>query len=102
MKVITVNLPEEYIMMMDKHIGRMHAYPSRSELIRVAVREFLIQELETYTQLPAKKRALLKLEGDPIANWGYHDPIPRDPEADLIVKVPISDTEMKIYHLVKK
>ncbi len=46
MRIITVNLPESYLKAMDKMIGEKAIYPSRSELIRVAVREFLIKELE--------------------------------------------------------
>jgi hypothetical protein len=45
-KIITVNLPEQYIKAIDGLVGEKHVYPSRSELIRVAVREFLIKELE--------------------------------------------------------
>lgn len=47
MKIITANLPESFIKMMDKMIGERAIYPSRSELIRVAIREFLIKELES-------------------------------------------------------
>jgi hypothetical protein len=45
MKIITVNLPESYLKAIDTLIGDNALYPSRSELVRVAVREFLITEL---------------------------------------------------------
>lgn len=45
MKIVTVNVPESYIDAINKLIGENGLYPSRSELIRVAVREFLIKEL---------------------------------------------------------
>ena len=44
MKIITINVPESYIDAINKLIGEDGPYPSRSELIRVAVREFLIKE----------------------------------------------------------
>jgi Arc/MetJ-type ribon-helix-helix transcriptional regulator len=66
MRIITINLPISYLKMMDGLLDRRVAkkdvngekytkkvledqqgiYPSRSELIRVATREFLIKELE--------------------------------------------------------
>ncbi|MHA1732429.1 MAG: ribbon-helix-helix domain-containing protein [Promethearchaeota archaeon] len=46
MRIITVNLPEETINSMHKLTKEYKMYPSRSELIRVAVREFLIKELQ--------------------------------------------------------
>lgn len=47
MKIITVNLPTSYLKAIDMLIGDKGLYPSRSELIRVAVREFLNAELES-------------------------------------------------------
>ena len=46
MKIVTVNVPESYIDAINKLIGQEGLYPSRSELIRCAVREFLIKELK--------------------------------------------------------
>ena len=46
MKILTVNLPQAYLKAIDELTGDKNLYPSRSELIRVAVREFLIKELE--------------------------------------------------------
>jgi len=45
MKIVTVNVPESYIDAINKLIGQNGLYPSRSELIRCAVREFLLKEL---------------------------------------------------------
>lgn len=53
MRIITINLPESYIRAIEHLIGDAGIYPSRSELIRVAVREFLIKEMgaaESFTQ----------------------------------------------------
>ena len=46
MKIVTVNVPESYLGSIKKLVGEHGLYPSRSELIRVAVREFLIKELQ--------------------------------------------------------
>jgi Arc/MetJ-type ribon-helix-helix transcriptional regulator len=45
MKIVTVNVPESYIDAIEKLVGEDGLYPSRSELIRCAVREFLLKEL---------------------------------------------------------
>jgi Arc/MetJ-type ribon-helix-helix transcriptional regulator len=46
MKIVTCNLPEPFIAAMEKLVTEYGLYPSRSELIRVATREFLIKELQ--------------------------------------------------------
>ncbi len=46
LKIVTVNVPESYIGAINKIIGRDGLYPSRSELIRCAVRDFLLKELK--------------------------------------------------------
>ncbi len=45
MKIITVNIPESYVHAIEKLCGDNKIYPSRSELIRVAVREFVLEKL---------------------------------------------------------
>lgn len=45
MKIVTVNVPESYITAIAKLVGDNGLYPSRSELIRCAVRDFLLKEL---------------------------------------------------------
>jgi len=44
-KIVTVNVPESYINAIKKLVGEDALYPSRSELIRAAVRAFLLREL---------------------------------------------------------
>lgn len=46
MRIITVNLPLTYLKAIDALTGRSGLYPSRSELIRVAVRQWLIKEID--------------------------------------------------------
>ena len=51
MKIVTVNVPESYIEAINKLIGENGLYPSRSELIRCAVRQFLIRELSAANKM---------------------------------------------------
>jgi len=53
MKIVTVNVPESFLTTIEMLIGDEGLYPSRSELIRCAVREFLLKEIKL-----AKKMAL--------------------------------------------
>ena len=46
LKIVTVNVPESYIGAIRKLVGENGLYPSRSELIRCAVRDFLLKELK--------------------------------------------------------
>ena len=43
MKIITVNIPSSFIEEMEAMTGNESLYPSRSELIRVAVRDYLLK-----------------------------------------------------------
>lgn len=45
MKIVTVNVPESYLDAIEKLTGNDGLYPSRSELIRCAVKDFLLKEL---------------------------------------------------------
>jgi len=51
LKIVTVNIPESYLESIERLIGENGLYPSRSELIRVAVREFLIKELRRANEM---------------------------------------------------
>ena len=44
MKVVTICLPESYVQGMDQLIKRA-MYPNRSEVIRIAIRDLLVDEL---------------------------------------------------------
>lgn len=52
MKIITVNLPVKDIKTIKGLVGENGLYPSRSELIRVAIRDFLIKELKLVKEFP--------------------------------------------------
>jgi len=51
LKICTINIPESYIDAIEKLVGENGLYPSRCELIRVAVREFLLRELKIAVNL---------------------------------------------------
>lgn len=46
MKVVTVHLPEVYIEAIDQLVKKKR-YPNRAEAIRMAVRDFLLEEAAT-------------------------------------------------------
>lgn len=91
MKIVTVNVPESYIDAINKLIGEKGLYPSRSELIRCAVREFLLKELKMAINLP---------KYDKIEEEEY--------DKQKFVRVPIIDSsnknthEFKTYKIVKR
>ncbi|MCK4688196.1 MAG: ribbon-helix-helix protein, CopG family [Candidatus Lokiarchaeota archaeon] len=50
MKIITINLPEKYLDAI-QILNDLGMYPSRSEAIRVALHNFLANELKMYKDL---------------------------------------------------
>ena len=50
MKIITINLPEKYLQAIQV-LNDMDVYPSRSEAIRIALRNFLTKELIMFKEL---------------------------------------------------
>jgi len=46
MKIVTVNIPIVYLEAIERLVGDDKLYPSRSELVRVVVHEFLLKELK--------------------------------------------------------
>lgn len=98
MKIITVNLPVSYLKTIDGLVGETGLYPSRSELIRVAIREFLMHELET-------AQSCMQFSPNPI------NIINQSTEMDqgLFVRVPVAhasnntdDIEYKTFRIIKK
>jgi Arc/MetJ-type ribon-helix-helix transcriptional regulator len=58
MKLITVHIPEAYLNAIDQLISA-DAYPNRSEVIRVAVRDLLKNELGGFIRYPASEETSL-------------------------------------------
>jgi Arc/MetJ-type ribon-helix-helix transcriptional regulator len=99
MRIITVNLPESYLKAMDKLLGEKAIYPSRSELIRVAVREFLIKELEA-----------VKSFSDFQQRMDQHVNKPQNNTSETFIQVPMDSDEIidgssekyRTYRIIKK
>lgn len=87
MKIITVNLPVPYIQTIKLLVGQNGLYPSRSELIRVAIRDFLIKELEVAKNFPKFD------EEETTKKKGKDD--------DLYVRVPTENGSIK-YKIIRK
>ncbi|MHA1149848.1 MAG: ribbon-helix-helix domain-containing protein [Promethearchaeota archaeon] len=98
MKIVTVNVPEAFLEKIDILIGEDGLYPSRSELIRCAVRDFLLKELKL-----ARKTAM------------HYEPVPDNlAEFDLedknYVRIPMDTRdennepkrEFKTYKIIKR
>jgi len=63
MKIITINLPEKYLAAIQT-LNDMGTYPSRSEVIRIALNEFLAKELKMYKDLhPESFKMLIRNRG---------------------------------------
>ncbi len=58
MKIITINLPEKYLQAI-QILNDLGIYPSRSEAIRIALRDFLTNELKMYQDLDEESFKLL-------------------------------------------
>lgn len=61
MRLMTVNLQEPHVMLMEALL-RFHLYPSRSEIIRVAVKNFLMRELVTARKIKDMEDTVAELE----------------------------------------
>ncbi|MFW9781417.1 MAG: ribbon-helix-helix domain-containing protein [Candidatus Heimdallarchaeota archaeon] len=66
MKIITINLPEKYLEAI-QILQDMNIYPSRSEAIRIALEDFLTNELKMYNDLEDQNfRILIRSEKNKI------------------------------------
>jgi len=94
MKIVTVNVPTSYVEGIKRLVGDGGLYPSRSELVRCAVRDFLLKELKM-----AKKFAKHKHESEEVQK-----------NEDEYVRVPIekknkedqSIREFKTYKIIRR
>lgn len=92
MRIITVNLPVSFLKMIDGLTGEFALYPSRSELIRVAVRDFLINELQAaknFTNFQEKSITQITPKVEKATE---------EVDPNLFVQIP----EYKTFRLVKK
>ena len=96
MKIVTVNVPESYIGAINKLIGENGLYPSRSELIRVAVREFLLKELKMANNMAKYDKSEEETEGDFDEEDFVRVPIEKTNEKSEPIK------EYKSYKIIKR
>ena len=81
MKVVTVNVPESYLEAIAKLISEDEGlYPSRSELLRVAVRKKLLQDMKM------RENVAIVEEYDEVN----------------LVRVPLANNEFKEYKIVRR
>ena len=88
MRITTVNIPEHYIEKIDKLCGSENLFPSRSELIRCAVRDHLIRVINKLRE--GKEKEEEDSEQDE-----------KDEEDDDIIRIP-SEDGFKIYHVIRR
>ncbi|UCD02037.1 MAG: ribbon-helix-helix protein, CopG family [Promethearchaeota archaeon] len=93
MKIVTVNIPESYLDSIEKLVGENGLYPSRSELIRVAVRDFLLRELKMANDLAKYKETEIE---DFDEEHYVRVPVERLNEKDEPVR------EFKTYKIIKR
>jgi Arc/MetJ-type ribon-helix-helix transcriptional regulator len=53
-KIITINLPERYLAAIQV-LNDLGIYPSRSEAIRIALKDFLLDEMKFYEDIDSDK-----------------------------------------------
>lgn len=70
MKIITINLPEKYLCAM-QILNDMGIYPSRSEIIRMALQEFLSRDFKLYKDLNDESFKML-MRSKQIQSRGVH------------------------------
>lgn len=93
MRIITINVPPTYLKAINELVGTDGLYPSRSELIRVAVRDFLIHEIDAAKELQT------------FSEQSQQMPSPKRMDNNFI-QVPMEDAseclEFKTYRLIKR
>ena len=90
-KIITVNLNQRVLEIIDTLTGKSGLYPSRSELIRVAVRDWLVSELK---DLDAFRKYQQRKDKSTLSI--------KTIDESQFVQVPISETEFKTYTLIQR
>jgi Arc/MetJ-type ribon-helix-helix transcriptional regulator len=96
MKIVTVNVPESYLDAIQKLIGDGGLYPSRSELVRAAIKKFLLKELKMIKQFEEMQKE--KQQGKKELNKSKFVQVPIERETDD--NEPIR--EFKTYKIVRK
>ena len=85
MKIVTVNLPVSDIKLIKNLVGENGLYPSRSELIRVAIRDFLVKEIHVAKNFFPQ----------------FKEPEPKPSGDENIVNIPENDS-WKTYNIISR
>jgi len=97
LKIVTVNIPTSFLGSIEKLVGEHGLYPSRSELIRVAVREFLIKELQIADNMAKFKEVEKKEEEEEFDDEKFvRVPTEKLDENDQPIR------EFKVYRIIKR
>lgn len=69
MKIVTLNLPDQYLDCFDTMVN-MGYFPSRSEAVRQAIKQFLVNENELNKDLnPERFRALKQCQSEALMQY---------------------------------
>ncbi len=98
MQIITVNIPKSYVEKMAELTGQEALFPSRSELIRVAIREYLALQIKKVEMLHKEQTSETP---SVIVNKGEDFELISIPlEADT--RVGVKNVPYKTYKVVQK
>ena len=75
MRVVTICMPESYVDGVDELIGQ-NKYPNRSEVIRIAIRDLLVDELWGERKVSGGLPLIAQLEQMAIQNAAKPSPEP--------------------------
>lgn len=95
MKIVTVNVPENYVSAINKIVGKDGLYPSRSEFVRTAVQNFLRKEFKL---------------AENMQKWKVNTPEVEEFDDKNFVRIPIISkdendepiTEFKTYKILRE
>lgn len=96
MRIVTVNVPESYLDVIEKLIGDNGLYPSRSELVRTAIKRFLLKELKMIKQFEQMQKEKQQGKKELDDNKFVQVPIERKTDDNEPVR------EFKTYKIVRK
>lgn len=68
---MTVNLPEKYLKAIELLVGEDKLHASRSELIRVALRDFFLEEIKITKELQRERIEIIKKTLDDLDDEEY-------------------------------
>jgi hypothetical protein len=103
MKIITVNIPTSYLKAIDTFIGENGLFPSRSELFRVAVRDFLIHEMDTAKSFEGYKPNYVPVPSSTTVAQPIPDMLTQIIQIPTSAPDPVTgQPDYKTYRIIKK